>query len=422
MRVLLYADDCNPEMASEPSVAFNTARSIVEHVDEAVVVTQVRNLEAIEKRGMGKAEVVYLDTEYVARPVWKLSSALRLGTASRAASKYPVQYAFERELWKRFGSDLGAGRFDIVHRIGPISSALPSPLASWSKTPFVIGPVNGGLPYPPGFSDVLRSEGEWLRYVRQGYRLLPYANATYRKAAAILAAFPHTIEKLPPGLGARIIDFPEVGADPGRFTPQPRDPSRSRVDILFVGRLVPFKCADVVISAFAASEILKAHRLLIVGDGPERPKLEALIRAHGLGDCCAVAWLEAAGRGRPDDGFGRHLRLPFDPRRRCRRCRRGDAGGPCQRRRRLRTRSSPDRRRQRDSRAAWHARGPHTRIPGGVGGPRCEPCTDALPWVWRPMTGLATRLSWDARARRIVEIYRWVLGERPDKPLGPLEG
>ena len=69
MRVLLLADHCNPEFSSEPLVGYNTCRSIVEQVDEAVVVTQIRNREAIERAGMAGAEVVYLDTEYIARPI-----------------------------------------------------------------------------------------------------------------------------------------------------------------------------------------------------------------------------------------------------------------------------------------------------------------------------------------------------------------
>ena len=258
MRVLIYADGCNPDFPSEPSFVYNTIRAIIDHVDEAVVVTQVRNKTAIDKKGMGKAEVIYLDTEYIARPIQKLDSTLKLGPSVGTAAKYPVQYAFERQLWKRFKPELQAGTFDIIHRLGPISAAQPSPLASWSSVPFVIGPINGGLPYPPQFKDVLWREGEWLRYIRQGYRLLPHATATFRNAAAILAAFEHTIEKLPPNNTDRIFDFPEIGANPDQFSGKVRNPQKKRIDFLFVGRLVPFKCADVAILAFANSKNLKS--------------------------------------------------------------------------------------------------------------------------------------------------------------------
>lgn len=181
MRVLLFADHCNPEFSSEPLVGYNTCRSIAGQVDEAVVVTQIRNRDAIERAGMAGAEVVYLDTEYVARPVWKISKALRLGADSGTAMKAITQYFFERDLWRRFGPDLVAGRFDIVHRVTPISSAIPCPLASWSPTPLVIGPVNGGLPYPAQFGSVRRKEGEWLRYIRGGWRPIPPCAAALGK-------------------------------------------------------------------------------------------------------------------------------------------------------------------------------------------------------------------------------------------------
>lgn len=420
MRVLLYSDAMNPELASEPGVAFNTARSIVDHVDEAVIVTQIRNREAIKRTDMGKAEVVFLDTEYIARPIWKISSALRLNTASLTAFKYPVQYAFERELWKRFGEDLQSGRFDVLHRIAPISSALPSPLASWSKTPFVLGPINGALPYPPEFQDVLRREGEWLRHVRGGYRLLPHANSTYAKARAILAAFDHTIAALPPGNEDRIFDYPEVGADPDQFAhPGPR-PARDRLQFLFVGRLVPFKCADVAISAFANSPELQKHRLIFAGDGPERPKLEQLVAEKGLQNCVEfLGWTEKAQVGRlmqeadvfvfpsiRDAGAGVMAEAMM-------------AGLP--------------------SVVVAYGPGKHLvteetgiQIPLGS---REDHIRDFAPAMERLASDPAlrtsmgdaayaramTHLSWDARARRIVEIYRWVTGERTERPANLLD-
>nr|WP_249803755.1 glycosyltransferase family 4 protein [Bradyrhizobium zhengyangense] len=50
----------------------------------------------------------------------------------------------------------------------------------------------------------------------------------------------------------------------------------------FVGRLVPYKGADILIEAaamFVAANQLKVH---IVGDGPQRRELEDLVRARGI--------------------------------------------------------------------------------------------------------------------------------------------
>src|SRR5262249_42283332 len=150
------------------------------------------------------------------------------------------------------------------------------PMASWSPVPFVLGPLNGGLKWPAAFRNELAREGEWLTYLRSAYRILPYRRATYRKSAAILAAFRHTLKDLPNDARAKAINFPEVGIDPKMFSRIAVRASRSQKTILFVGRFVPYKLPDVVVRAFGGSRML-GHRLLMVGDGPERPAIERLI-------------------------------------------------------------------------------------------------------------------------------------------------
>lgn len=285
MRVLLYAEALNPQMSSEPYFIYKIARAIIDHVDEAVVVTQMRNREAIEAEGLGGAEVIYLDTEYIARPISRVSNRLKLGIANLTAAKIPVHYAFEAALWKQLKARIQDGEFDVVHRLGPISSAIPSPLASWSKTPFVIGPVNGGLPFPPHFTDLIGKSNERLRYIRNAYKALPYARGTFRNASAILAAFDHTIETLPPSTADKIFNVPEVGADPDLFAPKDvagdaQGPDRPTT-FFMAGRMLAFKCMDVAVRAFVQSEHLRNQRLVIAGDGPERATLEKIVADAG---------------------------------------------------------------------------------------------------------------------------------------------
>ena len=291
MRVLLLADDCNPQWPSLPVVGYHTCRTIAEVVD-TVVATQVRNRPNIEQAGMGKARVVYIDNEYIAGPIHRLSQWIRggknVGWTMNVALSYPSYVGFEWEVWKRFRQELRAGKFDLVHRVTPMSPTTPSPLARWSPVPFVLGPINGGLAWPRDYYGELRREREWMTHVRSAYRVLPYYRSTYARSAAILASFKHTIDDLPHQTRPRTIDFPEVGFDASTFHGAVVREVKDTLTFLFVGRLVPYKCADVLIEAFGRQPLLRKHRLWIVGDGPERPALEALIQKHALQNCVEI--------------------------------------------------------------------------------------------------------------------------------------
>ena len=104
MRVLILSDDCNPEWPSLPIVAFKLCRALGNHA-EVVVATHKRNRPNIEKAGFGKCEVVYLDNEYVAAPMFRLTNMLRgngsVGWTTSTAMYYLPYLAFEREAWRQ---------------------------------------------------------------------------------------------------------------------------------------------------------------------------------------------------------------------------------------------------------------------------------------------------------------------------------
>src|SRR3954451_24614161 len=98
-RVALLADDFNPEWPSLPVVGFNYGKALAEQVD-VTVFTQVRNRENLEKLGDLGFEITYLDTEYIASPMYKFATWLRggeeLGWTIQIASNYLPYLEFER--------------------------------------------------------------------------------------------------------------------------------------------------------------------------------------------------------------------------------------------------------------------------------------------------------------------------------------
>lgn len=290
LRVLVLADDCNPEWPSLPVVGYKYARSLA-RVADVTLATHVRNRENIEKAGDIGARVVYVDNEWLAAPMYKLARAIRRGPEVAWSVQQMMNYLpyleFERRAHAACKDDLKAGRFDIVHRITPMSPTLPSWIAGRGPAPFVIGPLNGNLAWPAAFRAEQAREKERLRALRNISNHLPYARRTYEKAGAVLAAFRHTIEGLTHADPAKIVPLPEIGFDSAVFHAEGRTPPFSGpgpFTFLYAGRLVPYKVPEAAIRAFATSERLAPHRLSVIGDGPEMERLKAIVAGTGAAD------------------------------------------------------------------------------------------------------------------------------------------
>jgi glycosyltransferase involved in cell wall biosynthesis len=288
-RVLLIAELANPEWISVPLEGWFHSRAIAARADVHLV-THERNRPAIERAGLPAAEYTTIDSDVVGRWTERGAKLLRAGggvgwTTLTAASALPYYY-FEHRLWRLFGARIKRRDFDVVHRLTPLTPTSPSLIArrvARAGVPFVLGPLNGGLPWPKGYDDVRVREREWLSYVRGAYRLLPGYRGTRRHAAAIIAGSSATAAEIPARYQDKVVYVPENAVDPARFDRQVSRPVALPIRLAFVGRLVPYKGADIVLEA--AAELLRAGRVTldIIGDGPEMPRLRELVAQLGVG-------------------------------------------------------------------------------------------------------------------------------------------
>jgi glycosyltransferase involved in cell wall biosynthesis len=290
-RVLMLAESAHPRSQSVSWVGWSIYRALSARADVHLV-TRGANRQAILDVGLLEGrDFTAISLEKLERPMLKLASRLRggenKGWTTLMALSLPLYYAFEQEVWRCFAAPVAARAFDVVHRVTPVSPTMPSLMAARCRRagiPFVVGPLNGGLPWPAEFSDRRRAENEWLSYIRSAYRLVPGYRSTRSAASALLVGSRFTLSEVPSRYRDKCVYLPENGIDPARFPaydkPQPASPVRG----IFVGRLVPYKGCDMVIEAAASAVRAGALTLTIVGDGPERPALEEQARQLGLSD------------------------------------------------------------------------------------------------------------------------------------------
>lgn len=295
IRVLLIAEACNPTWTSVPLVGYNLARALAARPDlHVTLVTHIRNREGLEASNLSRfAEIVFIDNEWIARPIYRLAQLLRggnqLGWTIDTAMAWPSYVVFEHMVRAQLGKRLQRGEFDLIHRVTPLSPTAVSPLASKTDVPMIAGPLNGGLPWPREFPELVRKEREWLVPLRNLYRLLPYHRSTYRHLAGVIAASHSTAAEIPRHFHGQRFLHPENGVDPSRFpiADQWSKPD-GRFRFVTVGRLVPYKGLSLTLEAMRRSLKLRECELIVIGDGPERQAHEQFIEQHELRDCISI--------------------------------------------------------------------------------------------------------------------------------------
>lgn len=287
LKVLLIVEQCNPDWASVPLVGYNFFQGISKLVD-VTLVTHGRNREAIEKQPEPK-NIVYLNERKLIQEYHKVAANItykdKINWPLYHALSYPVYMEFNQNVYQTFKESVLRGDYDIVHVLTPMTPRYPVKLIKACKhTPFILGPVNGGLPFPTGFKETAKKENANLNFLRDiGRLLIPGYVETYTKADRILVGSTFTMNMLKKMFTIqdnKIDLFYENGITSNFFNETKPRTSQNQINLLFVGRLVPYKCADIVIESISQLDfsIQNKIKLTIVGDGPERNNLEQKVQ------------------------------------------------------------------------------------------------------------------------------------------------
>ena len=305
LKVLLIIEQCNPAWNSVPLEGYRLYEGISRFVDTTLV-THERNKEELEKVHPD-ADITYIEDSDSIKKLEQLGNRLSLYKGQiiwplRNTFNYPVYWGFNRAVHSQFKAAIARCDYDLVHTITPMMPRYPvKAVKACKKTPFILGPVNGGVPFPDGFKDLGRREYSYFNFLRWvGRSIIPGYRATYKKATHILAGSSYTlslIKELFPKIEDEKIElFYENGItssfvradDDVAQNKMPTEASvNNKVKLLYVGRLVPYKGADMLLDALGRldASVREKINLTIVGNGSEETSLENQVKHLELDEC-----------------------------------------------------------------------------------------------------------------------------------------
>lgn len=284
--VIVVAEHASAEFGGEAILPLHYFRLLRERGVDALLVVHERTREELERLLPKDGDrIFYVEDMLLQKLLWAASQRMpkRIADFSLGFVMHLLTQRHQRRMVKRLVKQRGV---DVVHEPSPVSPKLPSMMFGVGA-PVLIGPLNGGMEYPPGFEKLQsRTERLFMRGARRASHLVHRAIPGKRQAARILVANARTKGALPKGASNDVEILVENGVDLGLFDAPERPPRQEDAPCRFVylGRLVDWKAIDILLEAFARASKRADIALDVIGDGDEREALEAQARRLGVSD------------------------------------------------------------------------------------------------------------------------------------------
>ena len=271
-------------LGGESSLAMHWFRELLKEGVDAHLLVHVRSKRELDQSAsMFASRIHYVPDLLLQKIFWNLGTVLPAHV--RSFTSEWVIHLFTQYMQRRAARRLiEQYKIDIVHEPSPVTPRLPSMMFGLG-VPVVIGPMNGNMTYPPGFRSRPFLERAFVPVGRSFANLANYLVPGKRRADVLLVANERTRLALPSGCRGNVAILCENGVDPDVWQRPNNDPARpvDGLRLAFLGRLVAWKGADIVLEVFA--EVKKqtpSAELWIIGDGPERARLQRQAEALGL--------------------------------------------------------------------------------------------------------------------------------------------
>ena len=283
LNVLIVCDHASARFGGEAILPLHYFRLLRDRGFRVWLVAHARTRAELSELFPDEPRIRYVEDTLAHKLLWRIGERLP-GKIDYLTTGFAARVMVQIALRRIVRSLVASEGIDIVHQPTPVSPREPS-LIYDVGAPVVIGPMNGGMDYPPAF----RRERGWIEQLllRFGRTSAAWLNALMpgkQRAALLLVANARSHNALPAGVCAQVEELVENGVDLELWHPPHADPlspvgASGVTRFAFVGRLLGLKAVDLLLEAFAIASARAPMRLVIIGDGEERKRLIAQARA-----------------------------------------------------------------------------------------------------------------------------------------------
>lgn len=285
LRVLIVAENASAQMGGEAVLPLHYFRFLKARGISIWLVTHERVRSELERTLAQSIDQVYFIADTNAQKLlWRIGTKLPNRVAG--VSFYWLTQLLTGIRQRKLVRDLVAKHdIDIVHQPIPVSPKQPSFIHNVGA-PVIIGPMNGGMTFPPAFKNTI-SVSERLA-VALGRKLCNYMNIIFpgkRRAALLLVANERTRQALPQGVTPHVCQLVENGVDLSLWKSHPSPtypPQNAKPVFTYLGFLRDWKGVDLLLQAAATVLKQRQIQLRIIGDGPCKADLQTLTQELGI--------------------------------------------------------------------------------------------------------------------------------------------
>lgn len=297
LRLLIVAEHASLKFGGEAALPLHYFRVLRKRGIETWLLVHSRTRDELKSLFPQDFDRIYFVTDtFWHRIIWQCSRLLpnRLSHFTFGLILRLITQIRQRRIAKQVVSEQ---KINIIHQPILVSPKEPSMIFDLGPS-VIIGPMNGGMNFPPAFQKI---EGSFVDMSVRWGRI--WANLINRlipgkcKATTLLVANARTRDALPKCITGKVIEMVENGVDLSIWQSNMQKINLNTGTIeqtelistdghitkfIYVGRLVEWKAVNLLLIAFKQVVEQVPAVLEIIGDGSERANLETQVKELGL--------------------------------------------------------------------------------------------------------------------------------------------